>query len=522
MKSFSLVCNVCGTVNQRSQTHCLACGQVLSTSNSSTALTSAPTVSALSSKLLKQRYRVIHVVGKGGMGTVYIGTDTQLGNRLVAIKEMSQSGLVLTERLEAAKNFQREAHLLAGLQHPNLPSIYDHFTEGQRWYLVMSFIKGQTLASYLDAQGGRLALQEVLDIGIALCSVLNYLHTYHPPIIFRDLKPSNIMRTVEGHIYLIDFGIARIFKFGQATDTAYRGSSGYAPPEQYGTAQTTPRSDIYSLGATLYHLLSGYDPAYTPFRLPPLQSLVPTAPPELITLITQMIEIDERKRPHSAELIKWKLQRLASGSVDITPPPLPAVPLLTPPSGPIKRKKKGLVIASSTAIAIAIIASITAYLLIGGNASANNINTPYGVVNAFCSAMNSQSPDYQAAYNQLSRNYQRAHSLLTFQEYLLGTTQCVIASTPNNDQAGVSLTMKCPPPPPNPNFPPPSDGGGGPPLRIVPVDLTLIKDGSAGWKIDTIYLVGHNCSPPPNGSQPPGGSQPPNGSPPPGGSQPPN
>ncbi|HEY3993164.1 MAG TPA: serine/threonine-protein kinase, partial [Ktedonobacteraceae bacterium] len=317
MKSFSLVCAVCGTVNRMSQTHCLACGQILVAASNSTIFTSVPTVSALSNKLLKQRYRVMHIVGRGGMGTVYIGRDTQLGNRLIAIKEMSQNSLVLSERLTAAKNFQREAHLLARLQHPNLPSIYDHFEEGQRWYLVMSFIKGQTLTDYLATKGGRLSTEEVLEIGIALCSVLEYLHACQPPIIFRDLKPSNIMRTVDGHIYLIDFGIARFFKPGKAVDTANKGSSGYAPPEQYGAAQTTPRSDIYSLGATLYCLLSGYEPAHTPFRFPPLQTLVSTVPPPLVRLITHMLALDEKARPESMEAVRWELQKIARGS-DIT------------------------------------------------------------------------------------------------------------------------------------------------------------------------------------------------------------
>ena len=327
MKSFSLVCAVCGTVNRMSQTHCLACKQILIAASNSAMLTSAPTVSSLSNKLLKQRYQVMHIIGRGGMGTVYIGRDRQLGNRLVAIKEMSQKGLVLSERLTAAKNFQREAHLLARLQHPNLPSIYDHFEEGQRWYLVMSFIKGQTLTDYLATKGGRLSSEEVLEIGIALCSVLEYLHTCHPPIIFRDLKPSNIMRTTDGHIYLIDFGIARFFKPGKVVDTANKGSSGYASPEQYGVAQTTPRSDIYGLGATLYYLLSGYEPAYTPFRFPPLQSLVSTVPLPLVTVITRMLALDEKARPDSMEVVKGELQKIARGS-DVTPlsPSLPPLP----------------------------------------------------------------------------------------------------------------------------------------------------------------------------------------------------
>ena len=244
--------------------------------------------------ILKQRYRVLHLVGRGGMGAIYMGEDTQLGHRLVAIKEMSQGSLYPQEVQMGIDNFKREAHLLAGLQHPNLPSIYDHFEQNQRWYLVMSFIQGETLQDYMKyIPDGKLPLEEVLKIGTELCSVLHYLHTYQPPIIFRDLKPSNIMRDKNGHIYLIDFGIARHFKPGQQKDTANYATAGYAAPEQYGRAQTTPRSDIYSLGATLYHLISGYAPSQSPFQLPPLQSLVPTLPQRLTNLITNMLDLEE-------------------------------------------------------------------------------------------------------------------------------------------------------------------------------------------------------------------------------------
>jgi len=124
------------------------------------------------------------------MGAVYEAQDTQLGNRLVAIKEMSQSGLNPDEMLEAFSAFKREAHMLASLQHPNLPSIYDHFSEAGRWYLIMSFIEGETLEEYLSqAKELKLPIQEILDIGIQPCTVLDYLHTRQPPIIFRDLKP---------------------------------------------------------------------------------------------------------------------------------------------------------------------------------------------------------------------------------------------------------------------------------------------------------------------------------------------
>ena len=266
-----------------------------------------------SSRLLKQRYRILEQVGRGGFAAVYKAEDTGLRGRLVAVKEMSQSRLTPEETVEAAEAFKGEALLLAGLRHPNLPRIYDHFRDGGRWYLVMDFIEGETLEEYLAVHnGGRLPIAEALACGIQLCTVLDYLHTRQPLIIFRDLKPANVMRTPEGHLYLIDFGIARHFKPGQARDTIPFGSPGYAAPEQYGRGQTTPRADLYSLGVTLHQLLSGYDPSQTPFRLPPLPRMEAPHLLDLELLITQLLEMDEERRPPNAALVGQELQRIAA------------------------------------------------------------------------------------------------------------------------------------------------------------------------------------------------------------------
>ncbi len=314
MASSTIFCGNCGTQNPASESFCSSCGYALA--KVAAAAPSVPTTltgQLPTAILLKHRYRILQTVGQGGMGAVYQAEDTQLGDRLVAIKEMSQGNLSGQQAQDAVADFKREAHLLAGLQHPNLPSIHDYFEEAGRWYLVMSFIEGETLADYLDhTQDHKLSLEETLGIGQTLCQVLNYLHIHKPPIIFRDLKPSNIMRNSDGHLYLIDFGIARHFKPGQVKDTASYGSMGYAPPEQYGKAQTTERSDIYSLGATLYECLSGYDPSQTAFRLPPLQTLVPTLSERLVTLITQMLEMDEGKRPANAKVVEQELQQVSA------------------------------------------------------------------------------------------------------------------------------------------------------------------------------------------------------------------
>jgi len=339
MTASMIFCGHCGAQNPQNDNFCFSCGYKLSASTAGAIAFPTTTGKLQVYTLLKQRYRVLQTIGQGGMGAVYLAQDTQLGDRLVAVKEMSQQNN--QQGQNASEGFKREAHLLASLQHPNLPSIYDHFEESGRWYLVMSFIQGETLEEYLSrAQDQKLPLEEALHIGQELCNVLNYLHTHRPPIIFRDLKPGNIMRSTDGHIYLIDFGIARHFKLGQAKDTANYGSAGYAPPEQYGKAQTTERSDIYSLGATLYELLSGYDPSRSPFRFPSLQSLVPTLPEQLVNLITQMLEMDEGKRPVSIKVVQQELQQ-ASTSVPSAPrkrTPLPSTPKQPIPPPPVPRQ----------------------------------------------------------------------------------------------------------------------------------------------------------------------------------------
>jgi WD40 repeat protein len=313
MISSSIYCTNCGTANLRQAKFCFGCGHALQ----SGALAAAGSLTGLlvHNQELNRRYRIIKQVGKGGFGAVYMAADLPFGNRLVAIKEMSQSGLSQQDLVEATNAFTREALMLASLTHSNLPRIYEQFTEMGRWYLVMDFIEGETLEEYLNkAPGGFLPLTEVLDTGLQLCTVLDYLHTRFPPIIFRDLKPANVMRTPSGHLYLIDFGIARHFKPGQLADTIALGSPGYAAREQYSKAQTqtTPRSDIYSLGATLHQLLTGDDPSLMPFQFAPLhRQPVPAA---LETLIMQMVELDARDRPASMASVKQALQRFVTHS----------------------------------------------------------------------------------------------------------------------------------------------------------------------------------------------------------------
>ena len=304
MVATPLYCSMCGAANKDDAAQCFACGRTLAADAASPETTSPAT-----NALIQQRYRILSQVGQGGFGAVYKAMDTRLGGRVLALKEMNTSALGTRDVQEATDAFQREALLLAGLSHTNLPHIYDQFSEEGRWYLVMDFIAGETLDVYLQRTGGKLPIDEVLTIGIELCNVLNYLHTRQPPIIFRDLKPANVMRTADGQLFLIDFGIARYFKPGQARDTIALGSPGFAAPEQYGKAQTTPRADIYSLGVMLHSMLSGIDPAETPFHFDPLDSLPPTYA-DLESLIMQMLEINANNRPSSIATIKTALRQI--------------------------------------------------------------------------------------------------------------------------------------------------------------------------------------------------------------------
>jgi eukaryotic-like serine/threonine-protein kinase len=332
-----LYCRRCGVRMPSDSLFCPACGaQQMGTDQTLTnQLEQDPalfgTGSSPAGRMLNRRYRLVQTLGQGGMGAVYAAQDTQLGDRLVAVKEMSMRRLTPQEVPQAVAQFQQEAYLLASLHHPNLPAIHEYFQEDERWYLVMSFIEGRTLQAVLDvAPGKKLAISEVVHIGIELCEVLDYLHTHNPQIIFRDLKPLNIMLTPKGHVCLIDFGIARHFKQDQTKDTAYYLSQGYSPIEQYGHAQTGPRSDIYSLGATLHQMFSGHNPALKPFQFAPLQLVDPTFPMPLAQLIAQMLQMEEKNRPTSVAEVKAQLLNL--GQIASTFPISPLQPTAQAPN----------------------------------------------------------------------------------------------------------------------------------------------------------------------------------------------
>jgi len=251
--------------------------------------------------LLYKRYRIVEILGQGNMGSVYRAVDENLGVDM-AVKE----NLFTTD--EYARQFRLEAVILANLRHPNLPRVTDHFVIGdQGQYLVMDYIEGEDLRQRMERRGN-IAEDEAILLGAAMCDALTYLHTRRPPILHRDIKPGNVKITPDGHIFLVDFGLAKVLHGNQATTTGARATvPGYSPPEQYGTARTDPRTDIYSLGATLYAALSGIIPedglarAMDNARLTLLRKHNPKISSRLALAIEKAMAIDPADRFQIAE-----------------------------------------------------------------------------------------------------------------------------------------------------------------------------------------------------------------------------
>ena len=255
---------------------------------------------------LEGRYLVEGILGRGGMGAVYSARDMRFTVRkIVAVKEMINQATDEEKSSKIIKNFEREANILATVSHPAIPTIYDYFTLGVRSYLVMEYIKGKNLEVFLKAQKEFLPENQVMTWAIDLCDLLHYLHTHDPePIIFRDIKPANILIKEDGQISLVDFGIARTFQTGEKGTMI--GTEGYSPPEQY-RGKASPLVDIYALGATLHHILTKRDPRAEPpftFNERPICQLNPKISPELEAVITTALQYNAEDRFQSAKAMK--------------------------------------------------------------------------------------------------------------------------------------------------------------------------------------------------------------------------
>lgn len=223
--------------------------------------------------LVDGKYRILDIVGHGGMSVVYLARNER-ANKSWAIKEVRKSG---TENLEVKQNsLIAETEMLKKLSHPYLPTIVDVIETEDTYLVVMDYIEGQDLGKILKENGPQ-DQEKVIEWAKALCDVLGYLHTRTPPIIYRDLKPANVMLKPDGKITLIDFGTAREIKVKDANDTVSLGTRGYAAPEQFGSnAKTDARTDIYCLGATIYHLVTNHNPATEPYVMEPIRQRIPT------------------------------------------------------------------------------------------------------------------------------------------------------------------------------------------------------------------------------------------------------
>lgn len=287
--------------------------------------------------LLHKRYRIVEILGQGGMGSVYRAVDENLGVD-VAVKE----NLFTTD--EYSRQFRLEAVILAALRHPNLPRVSDHFAVGEQGqYLVMDFIEGEDLRQRMEREG-TVSEEDAVMVGAAMCDALTYLHTRRPSILHRDIKPGNVKITPEGSIFLVDFGLAKVVQGPQATTTGARAMTpGYSPPEQYGTARTDPRTDVYSLGATLYAALSGMIPedglarAMDNAQLTPLRKRNPKISRRVAAAIEKAMAVDPADRFQTADEFKKALLSAASrterptGEFTVTPPPnIPHTPEAVP------------------------------------------------------------------------------------------------------------------------------------------------------------------------------------------------
>src|SRR3990172_6103505 len=282
--------------------------------------------------MLAGRYRIERFLAGGGMGLVYVAHDQRLADRPCAVKEMFDRFTDPEERRRAIEYFHREADTLSQLNPPAVPAIFDRFGEGNCHYLVMDYVSGTNLEDELKEKGGLLPESQVVDIARQICDLLTYLHSLRPPVIYRDMKPGNVILTPEGRAVLIDFGIARIFTpQGKAT---LIGTPGFAPPEQY-TGRVDERADIYGLGSMLHYLLTGRDPEkHPPFSFPAVHSLKPDASAFVAQAIDHALAYEADKRPQTA--VTFKEMLLYGRGLTASPGAAgaarsPTVPLAEPP-----------------------------------------------------------------------------------------------------------------------------------------------------------------------------------------------
>lgn len=280
--------------------------------------------------VLQSRYKIAGIIGVGGMGSVYKARDLHFPNvtRYVAVKEMFNLSTDQNMRELTLKTFERESDMLASLSHPAVPEIYDYFPSEARAYLVMEFINGRDLEAIINASLEPIEVETALKWAIALCDVLGYLHEQEgEPIIFRDVKPSNIMIDQHGQLRLVDFGIAKVFH-PDAKHTMI-GTEGYSAPEQY-RGEASPASDVYGVGATLHHLLTRRDPRLEPpftFSERPIRDANEEVSAEFASVIMKALEFEVEDRFQNATAMKDALVALEQPAAGVSRAVASAAPL---------------------------------------------------------------------------------------------------------------------------------------------------------------------------------------------------
>lgn len=256
--------------------------------------------------ILDEKYEVVKTLGQGGMSTVYLCKNTRLDN-LWAIKEVKKE-------LKGQIDFLAEPNILKNLSHPGIPRVVDIFYREDNLYIVEDYIEGETLQDYIK-KNGSVGPKEIRRIALDICDIIEYLHSFNPPIIYRDLKPSNIMITPKGKVVLIDFGISRIYKQGEYKDTVRMGSKGYAAPEQYGMEQTCTRTDIYGIGAVMYFMIIGKAPA-TLLETQKDKSYSKEVNIEFKEIIQKATQVDIENRYSSVDEMKKELLKVSEKDCD--------------------------------------------------------------------------------------------------------------------------------------------------------------------------------------------------------------
>ncbi|WP_339830852.1 serine/threonine-protein kinase [Paenibacillus sp. FSL R7-0272] len=253
--------------------------------------------------LLGGRYRILSILGSGGMSHVYEAEDLKLPGKIWAVKES-------VTKMPYEDSMEREAALLTSLRHPRLPQIVDFFApdDDGYTYLVMEYIEGLTLSDYFKQCRGKIPVEQLMEFVLQLLDVLSYLHNLDPPVIYRDLKPSNIMITPEHEVRLIDFGIARSYKTHLAEDTVKLGTAGFAAPEQYGSGQTDARSDLYGLGALMLYLMTSG--AYTEWIQGVESSIRSDVPRTYAPVVRRLLRYDVNERFQTANEVRKELLRI--------------------------------------------------------------------------------------------------------------------------------------------------------------------------------------------------------------------